>query len=196
MSDQWVLTEESLNMLLDWLDPSRERAGRRYEEIRRRLVQFFVCRGCAEPEQLADQTIDRVARKVPQIADDYSGDPALYFYGVARKVHLEYMRKQRAAPVAPPRREPDTEVAEEEYGCLERCMERLTPDSRSLVLKYYQDERQLKIDHRRELARQFGIGMNALRLRVFRIRAALQQCVLDCLKNGFARNESRNNAIA
>jgi DNA-directed RNA polymerase specialized sigma24 family protein len=196
MSDQWVLTEDSLNTLLGWLDPSRERAGRRYEEIRRRLVQFFVCRGCLESEQMADLTIDRVARKVPQIAGDYTGDPALYFYGVARKVHLEYTRKRQATHALAPPPEPDSEETEEEYGCLERCMEGLTQDNRQLVLKYYQDERQMKIDHRRELAHQFGIGMNALRLRVFRIRAVLQKCVLECLQKGFPRNGSEDNAIA
>lgn len=199
MSDRWTLTEESLNTLLDWLDPSREAAGRRYVEIRRRLVQFFVCRGSLESEQMADRTIDRVARKVPQIADGYSGDPALYFFGVARKVHLEYTRQQRAAQARPPAPEADAaqaEAEEEGYACLERCMESLEPDSRLLVLKYYEEERQEKIDHRRELARQLGIGMNALRLRVFRTRAALQQCVLECLKNGLPRNVSADNVIA
>jgi len=183
-------------MLLNWLDSSREGAGRRYVEIRRRLVQFFVCRGCHESEQMADLTIDRVAQKVPRIAEGYSGDPALYFYGVARKVHMEYMRKQRSTPAVPPPLDENSGEDDEQYTCLERCMEVLTLDNRLLVLKYYQDDRQLKIDHRRELARHLDIGMNALRLRVFRIRAALQECVLNCLKNGLARNVSPDNVIA
>ncbi|MDQ1613581.1 MAG: hypothetical protein QOG00_3512 [Pyrinomonadaceae bacterium] len=198
MSDTWTLTEDTLNQLLDWLDPNRESAGRRYEEIRRRLTQFFVCRGCFEADQLTDHAIDRVAKKVPQIADTYVGDPALYFFGVARKVHLEYLRKQRTTPQLPsppPLPDVNSEEAEDDYNCFEHCLERLAPDNRHLVLKYYQEDKQVKIDHRRELAVRLGIGMNALRLRVFRIRAELQQCVMDCMENGLGRNGLLDNVI-
>ena len=179
MSSQWSLTEEAFGRLLAWLGPGREDAGRRYEEIRRSLIHIFTCRGCPEAEQLADQTIDRVAKKVHQLADSYVGDPALYFYGVAHKVHLEYLRKRPARPVPPPAAH--EENIEEEFWCLEHCMESLTPDNRWLVLEYYRDEKRVKIDHRKELARKLGIAMNALRIRAFRIRLALQECVNDCL---------------
>jgi DNA-directed RNA polymerase specialized sigma24 family protein len=195
MSDSWILTEDALNRLLDWLDPNRESAGRKYEDLRRRLTQLFVCRGCFEADQLTDDTIDRVAKKVPQIADTYVGDPALYFFGVARKVHLEYLRKQRAASVPPTPPDVNSAQVEEEYTCLEHCMDGLTPDNRRLVLKYYQEEKQVKIDHRRELAGRLGIGMNALRLRVFRIRADLQQCVVNCMEKGLRRNGLNHNVI-
>jgi RNA polymerase sigma factor (sigma-70 family) len=196
MRDRRHVDKESFDTLLGWLHPDRELAAKKYEDIRRRLITIFTCRGCAEAEDLADETFDRVTRKVCEVAVDYVGDPALYFYGVARKVHLEYTRKRQATHTLAPPPEPDSEETEEEYGCLERCMEGLTQDNRQLVLKYYQDERQMKIDHRRELAHQFGIGMNALRLRVFRIRAVLQKCVLECLQKGFPRNGSEDNAIA
>jgi RNA polymerase sigma factor (sigma-70 family) len=196
MSDAWILTEDSLNRLLDWLDANRDSAGRKYEDIRRRLMQLFVCRGCFEADQLTDKTIDRVAKKVPQIADTYSGDPALYFYGVARKVHMEYLRKQQqSARVLPPPPDVNSEEVEEDHACLERCMEDLTPDNRVLVLNYYREEKQSKIDHRRELAARLGIGLNALRLRVFRIRADLQKCVTDCLEKGPQRNTLSDNVI-
>src|SRR5215207_6031462 len=86
---------ENFEHLLEWLDPDRERAGARYEEIRRALIKIFTTRGCAEPEDLADETITRVCRKVRTIAPTYVGDPANYFYGVAKNVHLEYLRRMR-----------------------------------------------------------------------------------------------------
>lgn len=179
MNKDWILTQEAFDALLAWLDPAREEAGRKYEEIRVRLIKIFACRGCCEPEDLADETINRVSKKLTEIESSYSGDPALYFYGVANKVHLEYLR-HRPVPVPSPPHEPPDDL-EKEYECLERCIQRLTPDNRRLVLQYYQEEKRAKIDHRKQLAEQLGIALNALRIRAYRIRAALQECVQTCL---------------
>jgi DNA-directed RNA polymerase specialized sigma24 family protein len=173
-------TQESFDALLSWLDPDREVAGQKYEELRRRLVKLFVCRGCAEAESLADDTIDRVIWKLPEIRETYVGEPARYFYAVANKIYLEYLRTRPAPPPPPPTADPgDSEL---EFHCLEQCMERLTPKNRQLVLRYYQDERRAKIDHRKRLAEELGVAINALRIRAHRIRAALQVCVENCLR--------------
>ena len=74
----------------------------------------------------------------------------------------------------------DTNEEEQMYRCLEACVQRLTPGDRELILQYYQGEGQAKIDHRKDLARQLGIPLNALRIKVHRIRATLQQWVRDC----------------
>jgi RNA polymerase sigma factor (sigma-70 family) len=177
----WAMTQESFDRLLRWLNPEREAAGMKYEDIRRRLIKFFTCRGCREAEDLADETINRVARRLAEIAETYRGDPAPYFYGVAQKVYLEYLRR-RPAPKSPPPAPPAPEEEEPEYECLERCMQRLPEESRDLVLQYYQEEKGVRIDHRRRLADRLGIALNALRIRVYRIRAGLQECVRDCLE--------------
>jgi len=178
MSKQWVLTQEDFDRLLAWLDADREQAGRKYEEIRRRLIKIFACRGCGEADLLADETINRVARRLPDFVADYTGDPAPYFCGVAQKVHLEYLRRKPAPPPPPP---PPDEEAERAYACLETCMGELEPEHRRLVLQYYMEDKQAKINHRKELADALGIAINALRIRAFRIRAALQRCVEDCM---------------
>jgi len=180
MKKGWVLTQEGFDVPLGWLDPDRERAGSRYEAIRLRLIKIFTCRGCAEAEDLADETINRVAAKVADLAPGYQGDPALYFYGVANKVFLEYLRR-RPVIEAPPLREASEDI-EAEYACLERCMEQLPPESRRLVLEYYQEEKRAKINRRRKLAEELGIAVNALRIRAHRIRQQLQQCVQVCLE--------------
>ena len=180
MSGESDLSQEAFDRLLAWLNPDRALAGEKYEEIRRRLIKIFTCRGCTCPEVLADETINRVARKVQEIAATYVGDRSLYFYGVARNVHLEFVRK-RPAPEPPPIPEPCPE-SEQEYECLERCMQNLSSSNRDLILQYYQEEKQAKIDHRNELARRLRIGLNALRIQVYRIRVRLQKCVVECLK--------------
>src|SRR5687767_5895715 len=94
MKNQWVVTQQAFDRLLDWLDADRDSAGSKYERIRVRLIKIFTCRGCGEADDLADETINRVTAKLGDIVESYSGDPALYFYGVAQKVHLEYLRKK------------------------------------------------------------------------------------------------------
>jgi RNA polymerase sigma factor (sigma-70 family) len=181
MSRDWVLTQEAFDRLLSWLDANRDEAGKKYETIRSRLIKIFTCRGCQEAEELADETINRVTSKVGAIEDGYVGDPVLYFYGVAHKVHLEYLRRkpipQEFAVAAT-----SSDEDEEEYACLDDCIQRLPANQRQLVLEYYQEERRAKIDHRKELARKMGIALNALRIRAHRIRAVLQQCVQNCLE--------------
>lgn len=190
MKKDWVLTQDAFDTLLNWLDPDRDRAANRYESIRARLVKIFTCRGCAEAEDLADETINRVSARVIDLAASYTGDPALYFYGVSQKVHLEYLRKCQKTQVDIPvnfagnKQVPIVSPAdniEPEYECLEKCLEHLPADNRKLVVQYYQQERHAKIEHRRRLAMELGIAVNALRIRAHRIRLSLQQCVQKCL---------------
>lgn len=179
MNKDWVLTQESFEALLGWLDPNREIAGQRYEEIRTRLIKIFASRGCYEPEDLADETINRVTRKLKEIEATFTGERVRYFYGVANKVHLEYLRR-KPAPSMPAAT--DTSEEERRYRCLEHCMDKLTPDNRELVLQYYQEEKRAKIEHRKHMADSQGIALNALRIRAHRIRASLQDCVERCLR--------------
>jgi DNA-directed RNA polymerase specialized sigma24 family protein len=190
MKKEWVLTQEAFDTLLGWLDPDREQAGMKYEAIRTRLIKIFNCRGCSEAELLADETINRVVSKLEEISASYVGDPALYFYAVAQKVHLEYIRKvhTRQSPISVESAELNTppvilvEGFEPEYRCLDLCLERLPPEHRDLVERYYQQEKQAKINHRKLLATELGIALNALRIRAHRIRLGLRQCVRDCLE--------------
>jgi DNA-directed RNA polymerase specialized sigma24 family protein len=186
MKRDWALTQDAFDSLLNWLDADRERAATKYEAIRLRLIKIFICRRCSEAEELADETINRVAARVKEIIKEYQGDPARYFYGVCQKVHLEYLRKanlQRDLESAPTLQSASAaeEDIESEYECLERCLGRLPSASRELVIKYYQQERQAKIEHRRLLATELGIAVNALRIRAHRIRLTLQECVKDCV---------------
>jgi DNA-directed RNA polymerase specialized sigma24 family protein len=178
MSKDVVITQEAFDNLLHWLDPDRDLAGVKYETIRLRIIKIFTCRGCSAADELADETINRVTLKLKGLTDTYVGDPALYFYGVANNVFLEYLRPPRKVTPVP---EPADDV-EVEYECLEKCMAELSETSRELVLHYYQDDKRAKIDHRKEMADRLGIAMNALRIRAHRIRKTLQACVEKCLE--------------
>lgn len=174
-----VLEQEVFDRLLSWLDHDRERAGAVYEKIRWRLITILATRGCDVPEELADEIIDRVARRVADIQESYVGDKLLYFLGVANNVHHEYL-KRPAMPV-PPSNEPDEDV-EQTHDCLESCMNKLNDDSKQLIIRYYTEDKQVKIELRKQIADELGVSINTLRLRALRIREKLQVCIEKCLR--------------
>ena len=173
------LEQSDFDRLLNWLDADRERAGLLYERIRWRLVTILASRGCTLADELADETIDRVARRVADIEQIYAGDKAIYFLGVMNNVHHEYLRR----PVAP--RLVDTsenvEAREQIHGCLDNCLDRLAPYSRQLIERYYAADKKAKIDLRKVIARELGIKPTTLRLRALRIREKLQTCIENCM---------------
>ncbi len=175
------LTQKSMERLLRWLHPDREQAGREYELIRRKLIKIFAVRGCDCSEDLADETIDRVISRLEDIAGGYQGDPSLYFYGVARNVLRVYGRIRKPPPLPS---SPDTAASvQPELDCLESCLARLLPQNRDLLVEYYQEDGGAKIKHRRILACRHNLEMNALRIRVFRIRSAVAECTTACLQH-------------
>jgi len=180
MRKEWTLDQKSFERMLDWLDSDRERAGQRYETVRNRLIRIFASRGCAHAEDLADEAINRVCDRIFDVADGYTGDPVLYFYGVATRVHLEYLRRNaRVVSLPPPDPPDDREVA---HACLERCLGTFAPETRDLILDYYRESGQGKVGHRRGLAERLGVGLNALRIRMHRLRNDLHVCVERCLE--------------
>jgi len=189
MAKENILTQENFDVLLLWLDKNREAAGQKYEKIRERLVRVFVGRGCFEAEDLADETITRVANILPRLIDNYKGEQAYYFYGVADKVHLEWLRKEKKKrnlelPDDEPEEDPELEA---EYDCLEKCLEKLPAPLRELIVEYYRKEKRAKIEYRRKLAEKLSITMGALQIKTCRIRAGLLKCVRECVAIGQER---------
>jgi DNA-directed RNA polymerase specialized sigma24 family protein len=181
------LTQESFDRLLGWLDGDRDRAGRKYEAIRVRLMKIFACRGCSAPEELADETINRVALKAARIAESYVGDPVSYFCGVADKVYLEHIRKKPITRLPLPCDAP--EETEVRCQCLEQCMGALSAENRELILAYYEDDQKRKMALRKELGERMGIGPNAMYIRAHRIREKLRNCVTECVRQRMTPGE-------
>jgi DNA-directed RNA polymerase specialized sigma24 family protein len=174
------LQQEDFDRLLAWLDEDREHAGVAYEKVRWRLTTIFASRGCRVPEELADETIDRVSRRVADIQETYIGNRLLYFLGVANNVHHEYLKRPRLPEPSPPSASEDQEQT---YNCLEQCLGKLTERSQHLIRQYYAEDKQTKIRLRKALADQLGISLNALRARALRVREVLQSCIERCLES-------------
>ena len=93
---------------------------------------------------------------------------------------MEHMRRKQPQP--PPPSTTDSNQVELEYRCLERCIESLSEENRYLLLKYYGAEGSSKVEQRKRLAEELGIAPNALRIRAYRIRLGLQDCVEKCIE--------------
>jgi len=184
------ITQEKFDELLAWLDSDREVAGREYEEIRSSLVKIFAWRKCGDAEGLADQTINIVAHKLAHIKDTYDGKPKAYFYGVARKLIKECDKSKTLTVALEEAKSYDTWIADEnkedlerEDFCLGHCLEQLSLPNRKLIIEYHEKEGQTKIDLRKEMAQCLGIDLNALRVRMYRIRTTLGKCIDRCMKS-------------
>jgi RNA polymerase sigma factor (sigma-70 family) len=196
----WVITREAFDKMLAELHPDIERAGEQYEKIRRKLVKMFEWRGCVHAEECADETFNRVAQKICDGTSIWTDDPYSYFHGVALNVLREYWRsaEQTAKTLEEMAQIQDRSVDPEDLllheteqrkkerllECLNRCLQKLPPESLHLITKYHQGEEATDKTRRKELAQSLGIPLNALRIRAFRIRAAIEECVKNCLERG------------
>jgi DNA-directed RNA polymerase specialized sigma24 family protein len=179
--NKWTLTQGAFDLLLAQLDADRQVAGSKYEALRRKLVQFFRWRGCSFAEDLADDTINRIAKNLE--AGETIRHFAAYCVGIARHVFLESLRTRRQeeavqAGIYLPPPSPNEDPRQE---CLERCLQGLSPDDLQLVMQYYQNGEGARIAARRNLSARLSIPLNALRIRAHRIRVRLRGCVEDCM---------------
>ncbi|MCC6293609.1 MAG: sigma-70 family RNA polymerase sigma factor [Bryobacterales bacterium] len=186
--NQWTLSAAAFERLLAAFSPSREEAARRYEDLRRRLLRYFIWERCPFPEERADEAFNRAARRLEE------GEPVQnieqYTTGVARLLAkeslAEQLRQERAYSgwaITQAAGHNGLSDSETEARCLEECLSQaLSPADREFLLKYYEGDRSLRIRSRQEMAARLGIGMNALRNRALRLREKLETCLQQRLR--------------
>jgi RNA polymerase sigma factor (sigma-70 family) len=178
------VTPEDFAALLRLLGPDRETAAQAYEKIRRKLIRYFEWRGCDVPDELADETFNRVARRVSDILNTENPHP--YFYGVAHRVFQEWLRRKSSQAKVIREVQPVTTVAYEDepedrrLESLRHCLSLLPEGQRTLLLRYHQGEHHKQA--RKLLCQELGIEMNALRIRVHRLRRRIESCVEERLR--------------
>jgi RNA polymerase sigma factor (sigma-70 family) len=192
------LTSASFDSLLAQLGPDRESAARAYLEIRRALFIFFAARGAASPDEMTDETINRVARRLNEGELITTENPSNYFYGVARNVLRESLAKGNVliplsdeGPVGSAQATPYDQLlsvserieTEINHECLEKCLGRLDLEDRKLIVSYYQFSGGEKVENRKRLATHLGLSSNTLRQKVARLRARLAECVIICRRS-------------
>jgi len=177
---RWVLTQDAFDKLLTSLNEDRDTAGEKYLEIRSNLIRFFQWRGTPFPEDHADETINRIAKRVSE--KEEIRNPASYYLGVARmlllEINRERIREQQALTEMPESlfESKPIEDSDERIESLRNCLQHLSDENRNLILQYYHGEKGEKIEIRKNLSKRLGISVNTLRMRALRIREELQRC--------------------
>ena len=196
---EWTLSKDALQRLLNWLDGGANSDGHAYLEMRRRLRDYFGRKNCRTADDLADETLTRVAHRLEEEGITRDETPARYCYIVARFVFLEHLRETKAHPmvteasgdIGPQPSTPSAADAAESADTqeklltyLQKCLQELDPLNRRIITRYYIGSERVKIDNRRELAESLGLSANALTIRACRIRARLEACVRRCAGAG------------
>lgn len=186
-----MLTEDSLQHLLDRLGPDPETAGSSLLNFRAKIVQLLKWRGCPESaaDDLADVTIDRIAAKLS--GGEVIGNLAGFAAAVTRFVWLEYSRKRKedavgddVPEIAVPANVGHDDNADPRMDCLKGCVAETleNPGDRRLILGYYDQDLGEKLkESRKSLAASFGLTVNTLKVRACRLRSRLESCINKCV---------------
>ena len=190
---------EDYERMLSHLDPDPSLAWDKYGEIRRMLAKYFECNHCSDPNELANESLSRVAKKLRT-------EPILNICGYARRVahfvRLEDLRdREREVAIDENSGGPDALIDEADpeqrivdkidhevsLTCLRECLAKLNEADRKLVVGYYSADEGMKIQLRRTLAQGAGISMGALWTHMNRLRTRLERCFRDSLANHHAK---------
>ena len=175
-----TIPQEHFDNLLLWFDADRDKAGHRYGSIRAGLIRIFISKGFTDAESLADETFDRVMRRLPEIQPGYVGDPARYCVAVARNIVFEEQRRKEIPTDVLPEIYTDARNRNELHDCLVDCLTLLSSDKRQLILDYHVYQGKAKIENHRKMAAELHITEGALRTRAHHMRVHLEKCVMDC----------------
>ncbi|MFN0110684.1 MAG: RNA polymerase sigma factor [Blastocatellia bacterium] len=195
------MKQNALAHLLRWLSPDKEQAGIIFESLRRKLVEVFVRRGVPTLflYELADETLDRVGRKLAEGEVIRHPEPMAYVYGVARHVLSEFWRKQSLkekteltvedlSPRDLAKIESRNRLQQERddrsrwLECMDEFLKTLPPKEASLLRNCHHDDQRQQSINRRQAAAQMGMTENSLRTHLHRIRQMLQRKVRACVE--------------
>jgi DNA-directed RNA polymerase specialized sigma24 family protein len=182
-STEWHLTQVRFDLLLSRLSPHPAEAGAQYEMLRGRLILFFSRRMLSYPEDLADEALNRLTRRLEEgeVIAKIEG----YALGIARHVMQEQFVRidtERAAVEEFSRNvsqqthtiDEDEEI---ELQRMKKCLGRLPRSDQQLLSDYYLVGESGKIPARKRLAEARDVTPAALRKRVFELRGAIQKCI-------------------
>jgi len=179
------LSPEAFTLFLRALDPDPEVAGMRYETLRQKLMRFFERRGLNNSDDAADAVIDRTIKRMSS-GEKIENTIEAYALGVARMYALELVTRGPKG----------VSIDDEDFGVelvaenasnleaekgwllqhLDACLEKLSHADRLLLIDYFHvDEGETAIEHRQKIAERLGLSMNALRIKINRLKGRVEK---------------------
>jgi len=186
MANRSNMSQDNLERLLNWFGQDRDVSAKKYLETHERLTRWFYFKGCDCPEDLADEVMDRVAKKLPPPKQDRIA----VLLGFAGYVFMEYIHDRNRFIEEHDWGEDssdtdETVVKEMRARCLDGCLEKLPKkDDRQFLLEYHKYEPGGKIHWRKAMAQARHTTLNALRLRSCRLKSVVGECVRNCFQSG------------
>jgi DNA-directed RNA polymerase specialized sigma24 family protein len=176
--------KETLKELLNLLHSDEGQAAVEYHNLHQRLARFFDWNNAQDPMALADEALDRLAKRAaePGVNEGVQNVSA-FALGIARHLLQEEARRQLKmaeisrhwqAMESARTQEPESEALED---ALQYCLEKMRPERRHLIEAYYRYTGGEKIKIHQQLAEAEGLSLNALRNRALRTRQELETCI-------------------
>lgn len=183
--------------LLRFFDNDRAIAAHKLLRCREKLIRRFAGERLLDAEDLANETLRRVLESLSLDEKKLTTSIEAYISGFATNVIHECRRQsisKKEIPLddLPSASEPrslaleDLELAfsqnEDLWNCLKQCLNELPQTDRETLLRYYDTQLGPKLKQIREqIARSLDLSSSQLRKRTFKLRAALEACIKDCL---------------
>lgn len=171
------MTEESLKILLENLSSNPDEAAKAYTDLRNSLVRYFQIKGDFDADEAADATLDRVALKLSQ--NTKIENVTRYGFGVARLIFLERLRtagkNKKAHDGFYDEQKRD---GADDYSFFRECFGKLEQKEKEILSDYFAD--MLFADliiYRERISAKYDISLNNLRIKVFRLRKRLDDCL-------------------
>lgn len=175
------LTAESLNRLLAEFSEDQRQAAAAYTNLRDSLIRFFTLKGDSEPEAAADETLDRTAAKLT--ANTPVENITKYSFGVARLIFLERLRlarkeKNAANFYAKKNALANDDEETDDFQFFRDCFRGLTAAERNFLQSYFADLPFKGLNElRHRLTEETGVSIEQMRVKIFRLRKRLENCV-------------------
>lgn len=174
-------------MLLAALRSDAGDGSAEYLRLRQKVVKFFEFNRRQFADDLADVALDRTAEKLQEKGqlETIQG----FAYGVARKVLLEDLRRERKerkmleALFRDLQLATDSHPVELRHECLMHCLAELPKDKGDLMLRYYE----AGWGEKGRIAAELGKSDNALAQNIFHTKPKLKSCIENCLAKKLIR---------
>src|SRR5689334_6229698 len=134
-------TPEAFEKLMARLHPDRERAGEEHELLRLKLREYFRSRTCLYAEELTDETMNRLAKKIDE--GEEVRDVLRFCHGLAHWVWMEFLKRPEARRTTlddlpkEPSVLPPSLWQKQREACFYHCLRQLPAGDGALIVEYW-----------------------------------------------------------